>query len=310
MMHAWRGLKGSEMEAFGNRMQKCRAKKHDEGVAYRKAQESRERARVIKQQQRFRDIRDDNLPDGEALAALEILIGECALDCTALYERNRVFENLEWFVWWLDPDVLEPPVEEGEPMGKLWALDKKGWRIEMYWHAAHLAVTRDFDVYDGTAITCIAALWRAVHNYPNDEDILAFVGRVLVLIVSTLRKMSEGFVFIYMCPAAAVRDLAVTPTVWMQRVLTDIRLTWGTYASERLPFVVWAQLFALLCEDFVGWTTAMDCDDGHHDDNDSQSSDMDVTDDDEGETTCGPFPRASVEEMARRTLRRSSVRRV
>jgi hypothetical protein len=277
-------------------MQKCRAKKHDEGVAYRKAQESRERARVIKQQQRFREIRDDNLPDGEALAALEILIGECALDCTALFERNRVFGILEWFVWWLDPDVLEPPFEDGEPMGKLWALEKKSWRIEMYWHAAHLAVTRDFDVYDGTAITCIAALWRAVHNYPNDEDILAFVGRVLVLIVSTLRQMSEGFVFIYMFSALVVRDHTLTPTVWMQRVLASIRLQWQPFAAARLPYIVWAQLSALVSEDFNGWapeTTSMDVDDDNDDDND---------DDDDDETCAGFFPRATEEELSRRTF--------
>ena len=255
-------------------------------------------------------MRDENLPKGKALNAIEVIIGECALEFTALYERDRVYLNFLWLVWFLDPAILDPPCDEKLPMHKEWAEGKKGWRNEMYWHAAHLAVTREFKVYDGTTSTCIAAIWLAVHNYPNDDDIQTYAGRVLVLIVKTLKVMSEGFVFIYMCPAAAVRDLAVTPTVWMQRVLTDIRLTWGTYASERLPFVVWAQLSALLCEDFVGWTTAMDCDDGHHDDNDSQSSDMDVTDDDEGETTCGPFPRATVEEMARRTLRRSSVRRV
>jgi len=42
---------------------------------------------VIKQQQRFRDVRDENLPKGKALMAIEVIIGECALEFTALYER-------------------------------------------------------------------------------------------------------------------------------------------------------------------------------------------------------------------------------
>jgi len=306
MMHAWRGLKGSKQELIRVRVQSCRTRQAESEktmtAAEAKAKEVREQSRVRKQQERFRDIRDDNLPDGEALAALEILIAECALDCTALFERNRVFGILEWFVWWLDPDVVEPPVEDGEPMGKLWALDKKGWRIEMYWHAAHLAVSRDFDVYDGTAITCIAALWRAVHNYPNDEDIQAFVGRVLVLIVSTLRKMSEGFVFIYMFPALVVRDLTMTPTVWMQRVLASICLQWQPFAAARLPYIVWSQLHALVSEDFNGWAPGMDVDDGNDDDNDDDDNDDNNDDDDDDETCAGPFPRATEEELSRRTF--------
>ena len=42
-------------------------------AAERKAQEVRERSRVIKQQQRFRDVRDENLPKGKALNAIEVI---------------------------------------------------------------------------------------------------------------------------------------------------------------------------------------------------------------------------------------------
>ena len=328
MMHAWRGLKGSERELTRVRVQKCRARQEEKATAAtaaeQKALAERERARVRGQQQRFRDVRDENFLKGDRIVTAEILVGHCVLDLSGLYEADRVYVGFVWLEWLLDPAIEYPPFEEHHPMRALWASDKKElWREEMYWHSALFTVTKDFTVYDGTAITCITAIWRAVNNNPNDEEIQIYAGRVLVLIVSTLKKMSEGFVFIYMFPPSAVRDLAVTPTVWMQRVLSDIRLQWGAYAAARLPYVVWAQLSAVMCEDFSGWPSVSPA-----------VVQMDVDDDDDEGTcrcsctcaftctcayackcvckctcTCGPFPRASEEEMARRTLLRCSVRK-
>jgi hypothetical protein len=66
--------------------------------------------------------------------------------------------------------------------------------------------------------------------------------------------MSEGFVFIYMFPASAVRDVTITPILWMKRVLAELRMQWFAYAEIRLPYIVWAQLLAQICEEFNGWT--------------------------------------------------------
>jgi len=51
-------------------------------------------------------VRDENLPKGKALNAIEVIIGECALEFTALYERDRVYLNFLWLVWFLDPAIL------------------------------------------------------------------------------------------------------------------------------------------------------------------------------------------------------------
>ena len=116
MMHAWRGWKSSDHELVRRRMQQYRTTKADEDAATtaaeRKAKEVRERSRVIKQQQRFRDVRDENLPKGKALMAIEVIIGECALEFTALYERDRVYLSFLWLVWFLDPAILDPPCDE------------------------------------------------------------------------------------------------------------------------------------------------------------------------------------------------------
>jgi len=187
MMHAWRGMKGSEREAFGNRMQKCRLKKAEQEdartAAETKAKESRERTRVIRQQQRFRDVRDENFLKGDRIITAEILVGHCVLDLSGLYEADRVYVGFVWLEWLLDRAIEYPPFEEHHPMRALWASDKKElWCEEMYWHSALFTVTKDFTVYDGTAITCITAIWRAVNNNPNDEEIQIYAGRVLVLI--------------------------------------------------------------------------------------------------------------------------------
>ena len=71
-MHAWRGWNSSKKDLVCRRVEKCRLKKAEQEnartAAETKAKETRERTRVIKQQQRFRDVRDENFLKGDRIS--------------------------------------------------------------------------------------------------------------------------------------------------------------------------------------------------------------------------------------------------
>ena len=107
-MQAWRGWNSSKKELVCRRVEKCRTTKseHEDArtAAETKAKETRERSRVIKQQQRFRDVRDEQVLIGDRMATVEILVGQCVLDFTGLYEADRVLYLSRFFNEALMPD--------------------------------------------------------------------------------------------------------------------------------------------------------------------------------------------------------------
>ena len=277
------------------RQQTYRTKQAAEAAALSKANDERERFRVIRQQQRFRAVRDNNLPKN--LCTSDVLIGECVLDLTAMYERDRVFITFKWLEWFLDPDCAEVPFDDPhEGTALLWASDKLGWRKEMYWNAATVALTMKYSDYNGIMVTCLDAIWRALHNYPSDDVLLEYGGRVLVLIVKTMRSMSEGYVFIYMFPANTIRDLSVSPLSWMQRIISQLRAEWHPFADaiSLRGGSIWTEFVTLISDEVTSFPSAT---------NDSSQC-MDVCDDDDDSCEdMGSFPRASAEEMAKRNVR-------